>query len=145
MGKALVRVCVILIAILFLFWYAVAQFKGVNLFSNFYILLLELIVVVYAFSEGKYHCKFLKYTAVGILVADTITRLDYALDFLNETAHNLIPAAILGGCIMLSVTKAIIHFLRVGKIKRIQNARKQFITNQENGPERLGPRKRTNY
>lgn len=121
MGKFLVRVTVVVIAIMFILSYCMAQFTGINIFSNIYVLLLELVLVVYCYSEGKYHCTFLKHTALGIFLADTITRLDYTFDFLSVTAHNLIPAAILCACLATSITKAIIHFHKVRKLKKQRN------------------------
>jgi hypothetical protein len=59
----------------------------------------------------------MKYTALSILLADTLTRLDYMFDFMSVDAHNLIPIAILAIGIGTSVTKAFIHFYQVLKIK----------------------------
>lgn len=117
MGKFLVRFSVLLIAIYFIIAFIVAQTMAVNIFDDHYVLLLELITVVYTFSEGKYHCKYMKYTALSILLADTLTRVDYMFDFMSVTAHNLIPIAILAVGIGTSVTKAFIHFYRVLKLK----------------------------
>lgn len=117
MGKFLVRFSVLLIAIYFIIAFIVAQTLAVNIFDDHYVLLLELITVVYTFSEGKYHCKYMKYTALSILLADTLTRVDYMFDFMSVTAHNLIPIAILAVGIGTSVTKAFIHFYRVLKLK----------------------------
>lgn len=121
MGKFLVRFSVLLIAIYFIIAFIVAQTLAVNIFDDHYVVLLELITVVYTFSEGKYHCKYMKYTALSILLADTLTRLDYMFDFMSVTAHNLIPIAILAIGIGTSVTKAFIHFYRVIKLKYYGN------------------------
>ena len=133
MGKLLVRISVIFIALLFLAYFIIAQFAGINIFSNFYVLLLELIVVVYSFSEGKYHCRFLKYTALGIFLSDLISRLDYAFNIFSVTTHNLLPSTILCTCICISVTKAIKHFIRVNKIKKQRNEQKRIIANETTG------------
>lgn len=121
MGKFLVRFSVLLIAIYFIIAFIVAQTLAVNIFDDHYVVLLELITVVYTFSEGKYHCKYMKYTALSILLADTLTRLDYMFDFMSVTAHNLIPIAILAIGIGTSITKAFIHFYRVIKLKYYGN------------------------
>lgn len=117
MGKFLVRVTITLVAIYFVLQYLLAQFAGINIASNIYIPLFELCVVVYTFSEGKYHCKYMKYTALSILLSDTLTRLDYLFDFMSVTAHNLIPIAIIALGVGTSITKAIMHFVRVIKLK----------------------------
>lgn len=121
MGKFLVRFSVLLIAIYFIIAFIVAQTLAVNIFDDHYVVLLELITVVYTFSEGKYHCKYMKYTALSILLADTLTRLDYMFDFMSVTAHNLIPTGILAVGIGTSITKAFIHFYRVLKLKYYRN------------------------
>ena len=117
MNKFLVRITITLVALYFVLMFLLAQFLSVNIATNIYVLLFELCVVVYTFSEGKYHCKYMKYTALSILLADTLTRLDYMFDFMSVTAHNLIPIAILAVGIGTSVTKAFIHFYRVIKLK----------------------------
>jgi hypothetical protein len=121
MGKFLVRLTIALVAIYFVVVFIIGQAFGINAYDNIYILLFELCVVVYTFSEGKYHCKYMKYTALSILLADTLTRLDYMFDFMSVTAHNLIPIAILAIGIGTSITKAFIHFYRVIKLKYYGN------------------------
>lgn len=121
MEKFLVRITVIIVATFFVAQYVLAQLFGINIASNIYIPLFELCVVVYTFSEGKYHCKYMKYTALSILLADTLTRLDYIFDFMSVSAHNLIPIGILALGIGTSITKAIMHFVRVMKLKKKKN------------------------
>lgn len=121
MGKFLVRITIVLVAMYFIVAYLAAQLFGIDIMHNTYILLFELCVVVYTFSEGKYHCKYMKYTALSIFLADTLTRLDYLFDFMSVSAHNLIPIGILAIGITTSITKAIMHFVRVVKLKHIKN------------------------
>lgn len=121
MGKFLVRITTILVAIYFVGTFLIAQLCGENLFDDHYVLLFELCVVVCTFSEGKYHCKYMKYTALSIFLADTLTRLDYMFDFMSVSAHNLIPIGILALGIGTSITKAIMHFVRVMKLKKKKN------------------------
>ena len=121
MGKFLVRITVIIVATFFVAQYVLAQLFGINIASNIYIPLFELCVVVYTFSEDKYHCKYMKYTALSIFLADILTRLDYMFDFMSVSAHNLIPIGILAVGIGTSITKAIMHFVRVMKLKTKKN------------------------
>lgn len=121
MGKFLVRMTIVTVTIYQIIAYLIAEFTGVDILTGNHILLFELCVVVYTFSEGKYHCKYMKYTALSILLADTLTRLDYMFDFMSVTAHNLIPIAILAIGIGTSITKAFIHFYRVIKLKYYGN------------------------
>lgn len=121
MGKFLVRISIVIVAIYQIIVYLFAQLLLMDISTNLYTLLFELCVVVYTFSEGKYHCKYMKYTALSILLADTLTRLDYMFDFMSVTAHNLIPIAILAVGIGTSITKAFRHFYRVIKLKYYGN------------------------
>lgn len=118
MGKALVRLTIIGTAVYFALSYLFAQFLYIDILLPYYNIPFELCVVVYAFSEGKYHCKYIKYTALSILVSDIITQLDNSLDFLSVELHNMIPLflIILGvatGCIF-----AIRHFVLVRKLNK---------------------------
>ena len=118
MGKALVRLTIIGTAVYFALSYLFAQFLGIDILLPYYNIPFELCVVVYAFSEGKYHCKYIKYTALSILASDIITQLDNSLDFLSVELHNIIPLflIILGvavGCIL-----AIRHFVLVRKLNK---------------------------
>lgn len=121
MGKFIVRLSIQIVAIYFLIVFIIGVITEENIFSSNYVLLFELCVVVYTFSEGKYHCKYMKYAALSILLADTLTRLDYMFDFMSVTAHNLIPIGILAIGIGTSITKAFIHFYRVIKLKYYGN------------------------
>lgn len=121
MGKFLVRITIVTVTIYQIIAYLIAELLGVDILRGNHILLFELCVVVYTFSEGKYHCKYMKYTALSILLADTLTRLDYMFDFMSVTAHNLIPIGILAIGIGTSITKAFIHFYRVIKLKYYGN------------------------
>lgn len=117
MGKFIVRFTIVAVAIYFTLSYIFAQFLGVDIMTAYYVLLFELCMTVYCFSEGKYHCKYIKSTMLSIFFADTITLLDNDLDFLTVEAHNLIPIAILALGIAVSIALALNHFRRVYKLK----------------------------
>ena len=78
---------------------------------------------MYAFSEGKYHCKYIKYTALAVLLSDALTQLDNAFDFLTIQMHNLIPVAMITVGIFMGVFLAVKHYIRVLKLKRTINGR----------------------
>lgn len=135
MGKFLVRITVILVSLYFVLCYLIAQLYGEDIMDDWYSVLFEMIVVVYAFSEGKYHCRYLKYTAITLPIVDLLTRLDNSYDFLSVTAHNLIPIGIIALGIATSITLAIRHFIQV---TRLRNERRKTIANQENGISPIG-------
>ena len=130
MAKFLVRITIAFVAIYFIAAFLVSQLLGIDIMRNTYILLFELCVVVYTFSGGKYHCQYMKYTALSILLADTLTRFDYIFNFMSVTAHNLIPIGLLAIGIGTSITKAIMHFVRVVKLKRKRNYVKEESENR---------------
>lgn len=112
-GKFLVRISVIFLGIYFLLGYAIAFLFGENIHSDFYVIILEVIVVVYSYSEGKYHCRHLKHTAAAVCASDTITRVDYYFDIFTVNAIFVINATILAFGIGLSVFLSIRHFILV--------------------------------
>jgi hypothetical protein len=125
MGRFLVRITIVFVALYLVLSYIIAQFGGVDILAPYYNLLFELCVVIYAFSEGKYHCKYIKYTALSILFADILTYADNYYDFLTVEAHNLIPVFIIAIGILTGVTLAIRHYINVRKIKKQRYARNE--------------------
>lgn len=120
MGKFLVRITIAITAVYLIISYCMAQFVGIDILDDWYSVLFEFITVVYCFSEGKYHCKYMKYTAISILFSDVLTRVDNEFDFLSVYAHNLIPIGILALGMTTSITLAFRHFHKVTKIKRLR-------------------------
>lgn len=118
MGKFLVRITIVFVSLYFLISNILAQRLGIDIVHDFYVLLFELCVVVYAYSEGKYHCKHLKHTALAILLSDTITRLDNTYNFLSVNEHNLIPIVLLALGMTISTTSAFRHFYRVKQLRK---------------------------
>jgi hypothetical protein len=131
MGKFLVRVTIVFTSLYLLLSYLLAQLGGIDILKDGYSILFELCVVVYAYSEGKYHCKHIKHTALAILLSDTLTRLDNTYNFLSVTEHNLIPIVILAVGMSVSIISALHHFYRVIKLRKQlrmyeNNNRRQF-------------------
>lgn len=121
MGKFIVRITIVFTSLYILLSYLVAQICGIDILKDGYSILFELCVVVYAYSEGKYHCKHIKHTALAILLSDTITRLDNTYNFLSVIEHNLIPIVLLALGMAISITSAFRHFYRVKKLRKLIN------------------------
>ena len=121
MGKFIVRITIVLVSIYFLISFIAAQRYGIDILNDYHTILFELCVVVYCFSEGKYHCRFLKSTALAILLSDTISRLDNSFNFLSVDAHNHICAYILALGIGTSITLALRHFYKVNQLRNKRN------------------------
>lgn len=128
MGKFLVRITITLVSVYFVIAFLCAHFLHVDILHDYHILPFELITVVYCFSEGKYHCKYLKFSALSILLSETISRTDNTFNYLSVDAHNLIPVFILALGVGTSITLAIRHFIQV---IRLNNERRKIISNQE--------------
>ena len=140
MGKAVVRISVIAVSIYFVVAYLCAQHLRVDILNDYHSIPFEICVVAYAFSEGVYHCRYLKYTAITLPIVDLLTRLDNSYDFLSVAAHNLIPIGIIALGIATSLTLAIRHFIQV---TRLRNERRKTLANKEGGIGSVGQIERT--
>lgn len=116
MGKFFVRITIILVTIYLFISFIVAQFYGIDILRNSYCLLFELCVVIYCFSEGKYHCQYIRWTALGILVTETISHLDYYFNFIPLNNWVYVPTLILLLGVCTSFSLALRHFYKVSKL-----------------------------
>ena len=128
MGKFIVRITIIITSIFMIISYLSAQLFGIDIFSDWYIIMFELCVTIYCYSDGKYHCKYIKHLSLAILLSETITRLDNYFDFLSVFTHNIIPIFIFSIGVLITLVKAITHFI---KVRRIINGRRNSY--QESG------------
>lgn len=128
MDKFLTRVTVVIVAIYFIVSYILAQFAGIDILRYSYILLFESCVVSYTFCSGKYHCRFIRWTALAILISDIISHTDYYFDYIPTNLFNFIPLAILFFGIAISCTLAIKHFYKVYKLKKLIYEHRQSIS-----------------
>ena len=128
MGKFIVRITIIITSIFMIISYLSAQLFGIDIFSDWYIVMFELCVTIYCYSDGKYHCKYIKHLSLAILSSETITRLDNCFDFLSVFTHNIIPIMIFSVCVTITLIKAIRHFI---KVRRVINGRRNSY--QESG------------
>jgi hypothetical protein len=99
---------------------------GFDIMRDSYILLLELCVVSYTFCSGKFHCKFMRWTALSILLADIVSHTDYYFEYIPLEWYNFIPLGILALGIGTSLTLALHHFYKVSKLR---NKRKKINGN----------------
>ena len=121
MGKFIVRITIIITSIFMIISYLSAQLFGIDILSDWYIVMFELCVTIYCYSDGKYHCKYIKHLSLAILSSDVITQLDNCFDFLSVFTHNIIPIMIFSVCVIITLIKAIRHFI---KVRRIINGRR---------------------
>ena len=118
MDKVITRLTIVLVTIYFIISYIVALF-GIDILTNSYIILFELCVVAYTFCSGRFHCIYIRWTALSILLVEILNHTDYYFDYIPASVFNIIPIAILALGITTSFTLALRHFYRVIKVKRL--------------------------
>lgn len=118
MDKVITRLTIVLVTTYFIISYIAALF-GIDILTNSYIILFELCVVAYTFCSGKFHCMYMRCTALSILLVEILNHTDYYFNYIPVSVFNIIPIAILALGITTSFTLALHHFYRVIKVKRL--------------------------
>ena len=116
MDKLFVRLFVVFTALYLIHTYIMAWF-GVECFSDAYIVIAELAICVVMSSQGKYHCKYMKFTAYGLTASDSVTRIDNAFDILGVEASIILPLSLIMCSVTISFVLALRHYYRVLKLK----------------------------
>lgn len=116
--RFLVRISIFYIALYFLYTYCKVIFDNEIVFNDFYIVILEYCLCLFVSVQGNYHCRYARFTAWGVALSDTITRLDGVYDFIPVGYAAEIPASILSLGLCTSVFLAIRHFIIVQILKR---------------------------
>ena len=116
MDKLFVRLFVVSTALYLIYTYIMAWF-GVECFSDSYIVIAELAICVVMSSQGKYHCKYMKFTAYGLTASDSVTRIDNSFDILGVEASIILPLSLIMCSVTISFVLALRHYYRVLKLK----------------------------
>ena len=116
MDKLLVRLFVVFTTLYFLCTYIMAWY-GVECFSDAYIVMAELAICVVMSSQGKYHCKYMRFTAYGLTASDSFMRLETAYDILSVDAAIVLPLSLVMCSVTISFVLALRHYYRVLKLK----------------------------
>lgn len=116
MDKLFVRLFVVFTALYLIHTYIMAWF-GVECFSDAYIVMAELAICVVMSSHGKYHCKYMKFTAYGLTASDSVTRIDNAYDILGVEASIILPLSLVMCSVTISFVLSLRHYYRVLKLK----------------------------
>ena len=116
MDKLLVRLFVVFTALYFLCTYTMAWY-GVECFSDSYIVMAELAICVVMSTQGKYHCKYMRFTAYGLTASDSVTRIDNAFGILGVEASIILPLSLVMCSVTISFVLALRHYYMVLKIK----------------------------
>lgn len=117
MDKLLIRLTIAFTTVYFLTAFVLAWF-GINYINDMYILMFESCVCVVMSKQGKYHCKYMKYTAYGLTCGDAITRFDNIYDMLPVEILLLVVVSVVAVGVMTSFILALRHFYKVQQQKR---------------------------
>lgn len=118
MSKIIIRFTIVGVAIYLFACYAAAVLFGINIWSQSYYLLFELCVCLCISEQGVYHCKFIKWTAYGILASDALVWADQAFDLFPVSVMVMVPPSIIAFGLSITTTLAIKHYIKVRKLKR---------------------------
>ena len=127
MSKLIIRITIILTALYLISCYFAELLFDTNIWSQNYYLLFELCVCLCISKQGVYHCKFIKYTAYGILASDTLVCIDNVYDIFPVDFMVFVPAAVIAVGLGTTTTLAIRHYFKVRRFKkRWQNNSRQY-------------------
>jgi len=115
---------VVSVAIYLTLCYVTEMLFDINIWSQTYYLLFELCTCLCISKQGVYHCRFINYTAYGILISDTLVCTNNIFDFLPINWTVYIPPTIIAIGLLTTTTLAIRHFVRVQRLKKIWKAEK---------------------
>lgn len=118
MSKFLIRMTIIGVALYLIFCYTLAVFFNLDAWAPNYKLLFELCVCLCISKQGVYHCKFIKYTAYGILLSDTIVCIDNVYDIFPVNFMVFVPAVIIAAGLATTTFLALRHYIKVRRFKR---------------------------
>ena len=119
MSKLFVRLTIIGVALYLIACYIVPLVCAVDIWSQSYWLLFEFCVCLCVSKQGCYHCKYIRWTAYAILVADTLVCIDNIFDVFPVNCMVFAPAAIIAVGLIITTALALNHYRQVRRIKRI--------------------------
>jgi len=118
MSKLLIRLTVVGVALYLVICYIIDIIFGIEIWTQTYYLLFEYCVCLCISKQGVYHCKYIKYTAYGILLSDSIVCLDNATNIFPAPFMAFIPPIIISFGLLTTTTLALRHYHKVRKLKR---------------------------
>lgn len=123
MDKFIIRISVLSVAFYLILCYVAEFIWQINLWRQTYCLLFEYCVCLCISKQGVYHCRFIKWTAYGILISDTIVNIDNLFDIFPVCFITLLPPIIIIIGLSITTILAIKHFVKVRRLKRIWTPR----------------------
>lgn len=114
----MIRVTIVVVSLYLIACYSVEMALQRNIWSQSYYLLFELCTCLCISKQGVYHCKFIKWTAYGILVSDTLVCADNAFDIFTTNFMVLMPPVIIIAGLLTTTILATRHYIRVKRLKK---------------------------
>lgn len=121
MSKLFVRLTVLFVAVYMVVCHIAAVVWQINLWSHTYTFLFEICVCLCITEHGKYHCKFMRWTAYAITLNDALLSADEMFDFIPYSLAIVLPFIIIAIGLLTTTTLALRHYYRVRKLKRQWN------------------------
>jgi ABC-type Na+ efflux pump permease subunit len=118
MSKLFIRLTVLFVAIYMVVCHIAAVVWQINLWSHTYTVLFEICVCLCITAQGKYHCKFIRWTAYAITLNDALLSADEMFDFIPYSLIIVLPIIIITIGLLTTTTLALRHYHRVRKLKR---------------------------
>lgn len=128
MSKLVIRLTILIVALYMGLCHILGVTLGVNIWSHTYTVLFEICVCLCITAQGVYHCKYMRWTAYGICLSDLWVSLDELLDFSPYSISIILPISLVGIGLFTTVTLAIIHYIKVRKLKRRERLIKEAIS-----------------
>lgn len=123
-SKLIVRLSVIFMSLYIIMCAILNITVGVDLWRLPYFILLELCVCLCMSAQGKFHCKYIKFTAWSIFFTDLFTTIDNYFLIFGDLIHVIIALCISISGISISTILAFLHYRKVRQIRnRIKYAK----------------------
>lgn len=119
MGKFFVRITVLYTTIYFIRTF-ISAWYGAETFNDAYIILFEICLCIIISSQGKYHCRYIRYTSYALTLCDTLTRLDNVYHFMPEESC-ILMALFLYSAIVIPLCLSLQHYYEVQRLNHKRN------------------------
>lgn len=98
--------------------YILSHFFDKDIIGDWYVILYEIVIIIYCFSEGKFHCKYIKFLAFSNLMCDTAMRFDRYTMVIETERHDFIPFGALAFGVVFCAIMSILHFSGKNAVKK---------------------------
>lgn len=118
MSKLFIRFTVIFVALYICSTYIASVFFEVDIWSAAYRVLFEIGISMCMTAQGRFHCRYLRWTMYGITAQDALVELDNFFDIFPADVIVIVPSLLIIAGLSTTLVLATIHYLKVRKIKK---------------------------